>query len=181
MIRPLILIVVAVAGTAAFVVRDHPGIEAPAEPEVKRFHSAPNPWSSDEVLAAQDNGEWYGEVRLERAGNGHYYSTATIGGADVHVIVDTGASVVALTAADARAAGFSWEPHEVAVVGRGASGDVHGVIRTIPQVTVGGITARNVEAIIIPQGLDTSLLGQSYLAHVRSVEIRGGQMVLSNM
>ena len=181
MIRPLLLVVAGISAAAVYAVGDHPGLEKPAEGEFKRFHSAPNPWSSDEVLAAQDNGDWYGEVRLERAGDGHYYSTATIGGADVNVIVDTGASVVALTAADAQAAGFSWEQHEVAVVGRGASGDVHGVIRRIPQITVGGITARNVEAIIIPQGLDTSLLGQSYLAHVRSVEIRGGQMVLSNM
>ena len=88
---------------------------------------------------------------------------------------------MALTGEDARAAGLDWGQHEVAVVGRGASGDVHGVIRRIPEIDVGGITARNVEAIIIPEGLDVSLLGQSYLAHVRSVEIRGGQMVLSNM
>lgn len=58
---------------------------------------------------------------------------------------------------------------------------MHGIIRRIPQIDVGGIVAHNVEAIVIPRGLDVSLLGQSYLGHVRSVEIRGGQMILSNM
>ena len=181
MIRPLLFIVAAISGLAAFAVRDHPGVAAGETGEVKRFNSSPNPWSSDAVIEAQQGGEWYGEVRLERAGDGHYYSSASVGAAKFNVIVDTGASVVALTGEDARAAGLSWEQHEVAVVGRGASGDVHGVIRRIPEIDVGGITARNVEAIIIPEGLDVSLLGQSYLAHVRSVEIRGGQMVLSNM
>ena len=181
MIRPLLVIVALVSGIAAYSVKDHPGLEPAPAQEVKRFHSSPNAWSSDEVVAAQQGGDWYGEVRLDRSGDGHYYSAANIGGARVDFMVDTGASVVALTAADARAAGLTWDPSEVSVVGRGASGDVHGVIRRIPQIDVGGIVAHNVDAIVIPHGLDVSLLGQSYLGHVRSVEIRGGQMILSNM
>ena len=37
----------------------------------------------------------------------------------------------------------------------------------------------NVDAVIIPDGLEISLLGQSYLAQIGSVEINGSQMVMS--
>jgi len=104
-----------------------------------------------------------------------------MGDTKIKVVVDTGASMVALTGDDARKAGMSWDASEVTVVGRGASGDVHGVVRRISWLDVGGIVATDVDAVIVPSGLDITLLGQSYLSHVRRVEINGGKMVLSNM
>ena len=160
--------------------RMDPADMAEAAP-VKEYSSSPNSWSKDEVLEARDGGNWRGTVRLERARDGHYYSFARMGGTKVKVMVDTGASIVALTGEDARRAGLSWNESEVRVIGRGASGDVEGVVRRIPRLDVGGIVARNVEAVIVPEGLDVTLLGQSYLAHVRKVEIKGGTMILSNM
>ena len=95
------------------------------------------------------------------------------------MMVDTGASVIALTAPDALAAGLDWSPADVRVIGRGASGDVMGVPAMLTEVDVGGITARGVQAVIVPEGLDVSLLGQSYLSSVGNVAIAEDRMVLS--
>ena len=162
-------------------VPDDAAVGATGQAKPTEFYSKPNPWSSDKVIAARHVGSWRGEVHLDRNSDGHFYTTAEIGGARIQAVVDTGASIIALPGADARKAGLTWDPDEVRPVGRGASGTVRGVIRTLPRIDVGGIVAENVTVMIIPNGLDIALLGQNFLSRVRKVEIRGGQMVLSNI
>ncbi|RYE78198.1 MAG: TIGR02281 family clan AA aspartic protease, partial [Hyphomicrobiales bacterium] len=114
-----------------------PGAAA-AAPVGERSPSRPNPWSKRYASAPVSNGGT-GEVRLARAGDGHFHSHAAIGSATVRVVIDTGASVIALTGADARAIGLTWDASEIRPVGRGASGPVNGVVRRLPRVDVGGI------------------------------------------
>ena len=123
---------------------------------------------------------WYQDDHtLTRESDGHFYANVTVAGAPLRMMVDTGASVIALTAADAQAAGLSWSEADVRVIGRGASGDVRGVPAMLGDVDVGGMTAHNIQAVIIPEGLDISLLGQSYLSSISSVEIAEDRMILS--
>lgn len=147
----------------------------------KRYYSSPNPWSRDEVQTARGEGSWRGEIRLERQADGHFYTEALVKGVPVRTVVDTGASVVALTGDDARKVGLTWNQNEVMPVARGASGTVYGLIRRVDSIDVGGIVVRDLEVMIIPQGLHITLLGQNYLSRVTSVEMRGGNMVLSNL
>ncbi|MEP0391022.1 MAG: TIGR02281 family clan AA aspartic protease [Erythrobacter sp.] len=120
-----------------------------------------------------------GSHTLSREYDGHFYATTNVNGASLRMLVDTGASVIALTGSDARAAGIYWDQSEVRPVARGASGTVYGVVRQLDVVDVGGFTRHNVRAMIVPEGLDVSLLGQSYLGQIGSVQIEGNQMLLS--
>lgn len=117
-------------------------------------------------------------VTLRREDGGHFYATARANGRDIRVLVDTGATAVALTSADAEALGLYWNPAELTKVGRGVNGDVFGKPVMIPSLSVGDLEARNVKAAIIPEGLDVSLLGQSFLSQVGSVNISGDVMTL---
>ena len=119
-------------------------------------------------------------TELRRADDGHFYAGVKVGGKPLTMLVDTGASVVALTGADARAAGLHWNPAELAVVAQGASGPIRGVARTLDRVTLGNHEARGVRAVIIPEGLPISLLGQSFLATVEPVRIEKDRMVLGS-
>ncbi len=117
-------------------------------------------------------------VSLTREGNGHFFAQGDVDGAPVRFMVDTGASVIALTAADAQKLGQTWYPNELQMVGRGVNGDVIGKPIMLGRVRIGDIEATNVRAIIVPEGLDVSLLGQSFLSQVSNVNIRGDQMTL---
>jgi aspartyl protease family protein len=117
---------------------------------------------------------------LDRADDGHFYATAEADGDDYRMLVDTGASVVALTGDDAQRMGLDWDPNALAPVARGASGPVMGVPVTIPELAVGDFVARDVRAVIVPQGLAVSLLGQSFLDHVPKVAMAGDRLTLSN-
>jgi aspartyl protease family protein len=123
---------------------------------------------------------WSDEIVLDQAGDGHFYATADVGGSDYRMLVDTGATVVALTGDDARGMGLDWDPGALAPVARSASGPVMGVPVTIPELAVGDFSARDVRAVIVPQGLAVSLLGQSFLNHVPKVAIAGDKLTLSN-
>ena len=123
---------------------------------------------------------WGGEMALERQRDGHFYATVDVGGSDYRMLVDTGATVVALTGSDAREMGLEWDPDGLAPVARGASGIVMGVPVTIPDLAVGDFAAHDVQAVIIPEGLAISLLGQSFLSHIPKVAIADDKLTLSN-
>lgn len=142
--------------------------------------------SAGPQLAAVEKGEerraaWLaGETVLERQGDGHFYADALVGSSSTHFLVDTGASVVALTGADAEAIGLDWNDADLTAIGRGASGTVYGVPVRLERIELGGFEATNVEAAIIPQGLDVSLLGQSFLSKLQGVRIDGNQMIIGS-
>ena len=119
-----------------------------------------------------------GATELPRAADGHFYADTRINGSQVEFLVDTGATKVALTGTDARAAGLYWSDADVHEVARGASGPVYGVSVTLDRVTLGGHEARDVAAIVVPEGLGVSLLGQSFLSTIHPVRIEHDRMVL---
>jgi aspartyl protease family protein len=119
-------------------------------------------------------------VILDRQGDGHFYAQAIANNVPMRFLVDTGASVVALTAADAQMLGLMWNDSELQLIGRGVNGDVIGKPVEIAELRVGSLSARNVRAVIIPRGLDVSLLGQSFLSGVGHVGISGNQMTMRN-
>jgi aspartyl protease family protein len=123
---------------------------------------------------------WAEEVTLEREMDGHFYADVEVDGRNYRMMVDTGASVVALTEQDALAMGLSWFEEDVAPVAQGAGGPVNGVHATIRHMAVGYHEASNVRAIILTEGGGMSLLGQSFLSTLDNVQINDDQMVLSN-
>lgn len=118
-------------------------------------------------------------VELERQPDGHFYAEADVGGTAVRLMVDTGASMIALSANDARKLGLDWSAAELQHVGRGVNGDVLGKPVQLDSVTIGDLQADNVEAVIVPDGLDVSLLGQSFLSRVDNVQIEADRMTLN--
>ena len=118
------------------------------------------------------------ETVLERESNGHFYTHAKVNDDElVHFVVDTGATVVALTVDDARRLGISVDPSEFTVVGEGASGLVRGKDVMLKSVEVDGKRVENVRGVVL-EGSRLSLLGQAYLSRMGEVEMSGDYMVL---
>ena len=126
------------------------------------------------VAAAAVQGPW---TTLQRQDNGHFFARAQVNGQGVDFMVDTGATAVALTEDDARRLGISLDPSAYVVVGSGASGAVYGQFVTLDSVSLDGKTVSNVSGAVL-KGSEVSLLGQSFLRQVGTVEIRGDRMIL---
>jgi aspartyl protease family protein len=140
------------------------------------FPRAPLPAGQAPVAPAIAGGA--GPVLVQRGEGGHFFVEGTVNDRPVRFVVDTGATGVALTRADAERAGVVFDPNRFGPVGRGASGPVRGELVTVNKVAVGGKAAFDVAGVVLEDGLPISLLGQSYLARLRSVRIEGDTMTL---
>jgi aspartyl protease family protein len=117
------------------------------------------------------------ELVLKREWDGHFYAEPQINGINIRMLVDTGATGIALSREDARRGGIGISIGMPNVVGQGAGGDVHGEMVSIDRVSLGGPSAQGMPAIVLDGG-DRSLLGQAFLSKFASVEIHGDTMVL---
>jgi aspartyl protease family protein len=115
---------------------------------------------------------------IQRSDDGHFYVDAEVNGQIVHFLVDTGASSVVLTMADAKHVGLPFSPEQFSVIARGASGDVSGQVMKIGRVAIGRKEAFDVKGAVVGEGLDISLLGQSFLSRIGTVVIDGDRMIL---
>jgi aspartyl protease family protein len=135
----------------------------------------PAAYASNAAAAAPAAGNGFASREIPRAADGHFYLDAQVNGAQIHFLVDTGASMVALTAADAQRAGIAL-PSERATA-RGAGGAVEIIPVTIDRVAAGPLEARNVDGAVA-RDLPVSLLGQSFLSRVGNVQISNDRMIL---
>lgn len=119
-----------------------------------------------------------GVVSLPRAADGHYYAEVTIGGQPLRFLVDTGASTIVLTRADAARIGIDPERLEYSGQALTANGAVRTATVTLPEVALGPYRDGGLSADVTDGALDVSLLGMSYLSLFR-VTVLDAQMDLS--
>ena len=133
-------------------------------------------WSSGpSAPGAQTSG---GEVRLGRSGDSHFYADTAVDGADIRMMVDSGASIVALTRRDAEAIGIDVDSLPIGGMARTAGGDVPMRTVMLDSVVVEGIEVRQVPAAVVDADMGVSLLGQSFLAKLDAVNVEGDTMTL---
>lgn len=120
-----------------------------------------------------------GTLAFRRAADGHFYVAAEVNGAPVRFMVDTGASDLVLTDADARAAGIdtgrlNYVQPTITANGRTMSAPVR-----LESVALGGLVDHAVPASVSGGALDQSLLGMRYLERFRSVRFEDDTLYLS--
>ncbi len=109
-----------------------------------------------------------------------FWTEARINNRTITMLVDTGASSVALTPADAKRAGIKLRSLDYNVPINTAGGQVMAARVTLKSVKVGSIRVKNVNGIVIPKGLSISLLGMSYLGEIKKIQVTKDAMVLRN-
>jgi len=115
-------------------------------------------------------------VTLAADPRGHFFTDGAINGNPVRFLVDTGATMIALPAADALRLGIDYRKGE-----RGYSNTAGGVVPIyrvrLDTVRLGSIEVTGVDGVVIEQGLDIALLGMSFLNRVE-MKRDGHTMVL---
>jgi aspartyl protease family protein len=120
-------------------------------------------------------------VTVHKDRRGHFQVEASINGRRMDLMVDTGASVVALTRRDAQRIGVHPAPRDFTVEVRTANGIVRAAPARLDAVEIGGIVVRNVTALVVPdEALSENLLGLSFLSRLRRYEYSDGRLVLEN-
>jgi aspartyl protease family protein len=113
-------------------------------------------------------------VTLSRSSDGHFRTEARVDGRRLELIVDTGASQIALRASDAARLGIHPTPRDYNVRVSTANGITRAALIQLQRVEVEDIVVRDVAALVQPdEALGVNLLGMSFLSRVRWTHERG--------
>lgn len=105
-----------------------------------------------------------------KGSDGHFWAQAQVNGAPVRFLVDTGATAVALTPDDAERLGLDVKSLKYGQRVTTATGRSRAAAVTLDSLSVGDARLEDVSALVIEDGLDTSLLGMSYLGRLSGFE-----------
>ncbi len=172
--------VVAIIGIAAFT--HFETLKTGAEqllglPTASDIAARKTPAASDAPQPPQQAGGSIVELKAGR--NGHFNTEAEVNGRTIDVMVDTGATMIALTYEDAERAGLLLNGSDFTQTVTTANGVARVAPVTLDRVSIGDITVRNVPAAVAERGrLKTSLLGMTFLSRLSRFDMRSGILVL---
>ena len=104
-------------------------------------------------------------TELDAVSGGHFITTADINGREIKVLVDTGATAVALSYEDAEAAGL--KPHSLDFTVRVSTANGEGKAARVKlrHVMINSVKVRDVDGLVLQEGaMNGTLLGMSFLA-----------------
>jgi aspartyl protease family protein len=118
-------------------------------------------------------------TELKADSRGHFEVEAQINGHGVGVMIDTGATSVALRFEDAARLGLHAEAEQFNIPIATANGATMAARAILAEIRIGNIRVKNVEALIVPaRALTTNLMGMSFLKRLSKVQIAGSRLVL---
>jgi aspartyl protease family protein len=119
-----------------------------------------------------------GAASVMKGDDGHYWAEATVNGTAVRFLVDTGASAVALSAEDAERLGLQPASLTYDYTVNTASGQARAAKVKLATISVSGAEVDDVDAFVIDKGLQTSLLGMTYLGRLSKFEATPEALIL---
>ncbi len=117
-----------------------------------------------------------GTVILKADARGHFLTDGQVNGGNVRFLVDTGATMISLSAADARRLGIDYLKGQRGIV-QTAAGPTPAYKVKLDSVRVGDIAMNGVDALVVEAGLPFALLGMSFLNRTE-MKREGETMVL---
>lgn len=103
------------------------------------------------------------QIVLAAGSGGHFVTQGSINGRAVRFVVDTGATNVAMSEAEARRIGVDFSRGQRGMV-RTANGDVVAHRVSLREVRIGDVTVYDVDATVVPSPMEIILLGNSFLS-----------------
>ncbi len=117
-------------------------------------------------------------IRIRMAADGHFWARGEINGVRRRMLIDSGATITALSQDTARAAGVKAEQGLLPVLMQTANGTIRAETGTIDRLMIGGMEARNLKVIVSPSLGDVDILGMNFLTQLASWRVEGRTLVL---
>ena len=170
----------AVGAAAGVANLQQPKLARPAEPAVafQAPSAGTRPVQAEAVQGATSSTPGTRDASITKSADGHFWAEANVNGSAVRFLVDTGATAVSLSLADARRLGFDPGTLTYGYKVTTASGEARAAKVQLNSISVGGARVEEVDAYVIEKGLDQSLLGMSYLGRLSTFQATPTGMIL---
>lgn len=155
------------------------GMVVPRYAEHMHPQSPHNALTTSVPSAATQGSAGSDSVEVTRDARGHFRVEGRIDGRRLDFVVDTGATVIALTADDAANLGLHPALGDYTMLMRTANGVIRAAPATLGMVEIGDIMMHDVSAVVMPEGaLAENLLGMSFLSRLHHFDYSDGKLVL---
>lgn len=118
------------------------------------------------------------EMRVPIARDGHFWVKVKIGRVEQRMLVDSGATVTALSADAARAAGLEPDSALLPVMMQTANGTITAERATVPELRIGNVVARDLAVVVSPAFGGMNVIGMNFLSRLKSWRVEDGTLIL---
>jgi aspartyl protease family protein len=143
--------------------------QAPYQPELSRLTSK---------LGLDDQTVSGKELHVKMAPDGHFWVIASVNGVKTRMLIDSGATVTAISEQTAREASVETSTGIAPVMLRTANGVAPAERGSIDELRVGNIVARNLRIVTAPGLGQLDVLGMNFLSRLESWRVEGQTLIL---
>lgn len=118
------------------------------------------------------------EMRVPIAPDGHFWVRVRLGRVERRMLVDSGATVTAISSDTAQAAGIEANDTLMPVVMQTANGAVTARTATLSELRIGNVVARDLPVVVSPAFGDMNVIGMNFLSRLKSWRVEDGVLVL---
>lgn len=118
------------------------------------------------------------EVRIRMARDGHFWANVTLNGVERRMLIDSGATVTAISADTAQSAAVEADASLVPIVLRTANGLTQAKAATVKELRLGNIEAENLKVVVSPALGNLDVLGMNFLSKLASWRVEGRTLIM---
>jgi aspartyl protease family protein len=118
------------------------------------------------------------ELRIPMSRDGHFWVRARINGVERKLLVDSGATITALSVDTAEAAGLTPEKSPFPIILKTANGAVAARTSRVATLRIGNVVARDLPVVVSPSFGDTEVIGMNFLSKLKSWRVEGNTLIL---
>ena len=135
---------------------------------------------SEEISKNNQQNVYGRKAYIKMDSRGHFITDARLNGRKLKVLVDTGATMVAINESTARRLGIKLANADFKYTMSTANGTTKAALTTIKEIEIGRVRVKNVQASVSrDEALDIILLGMTFLKELDKFEIESGELILT--
>lgn len=119
-----------------------------------------------------------GETRIPLSADGHFWLTANVNGEPARFLVDTGATLTAVSEETAQRAGLEPRQGGIPVRMQTANGAIGAQLTSIEDLRFGNVRAHGIDALIAPGLGKTNVLGMNLLSRLASWRVEDNTLII---
>ena len=119
------------------------------------------------------------EVRIRMASDGHFWANVTVNGVKRRMLIDSGATITAISEQTARAASIESGGGLAPVMLQTANGLVQARKGEVDELRVGNVEARGLKVVVSPALGSLDVLGMNFLTQLESWRVEGRTLILT--
>ena len=119
------------------------------------------------------------EVRVQMSEDGHFWARVRIGDTERRMLIDSGATLTALSTRTAAEVGLKVERPIFPMLIDTANGRISAETSTVPELKLGDVVARDLPVVVSPAFGETDVLGMNFLSRLKSWRVEGRVLVLT--